>query len=38
MRATRQSQGLPEDRFVFCCFNQSYKITPSVFDVWMKVL
>ena len=30
--------GLPEDRFVFCSFNQSYKIDPIIFDVWMKVL
>lgn len=35
---TRREAGLPETGVVFCCFNQSYKITPSVFDVWMRLL
>jgi protein O-GlcNAc transferase len=35
---TRQEQGLPEQGFVFCCFNNTYKITPDVFDVWMRLL
>ena len=35
---TRSEYGLPEDSFVFCCFNQPYKITPDVFGVWMKLL
>ena len=30
--------GLPEDVFVFCCFNTSYKITPQMFNVWMRIL
>ena len=30
--------GLPEDAFVFCCFNNSYKITSSEFDIWMRLL
>jgi predicted O-linked N-acetylglucosamine transferase (SPINDLY family) len=30
--------GLPEDGFVFCSFNKSYKITPAVFAVWMRLL
>src|SRR5262249_60442345 len=30
--------GLPEHGFVFCCFNNAYKITPDVFDVWMRLL
>lgn len=34
----RRSLGLPEDAFVFCCFNSSYKITPSVFACWMRIL
>ena len=34
----RAAAGLPEDAFVFCCFNNSYKITPDVFDVWMRLL
>jgi len=28
---TRQTAGLPDDGFVFCCFNSNYKITPSRF-------
>jgi protein O-GlcNAc transferase len=35
---SRAELGLPEQGFVFCCFNISYKITPSVFDVWMRLL
>jgi protein O-GlcNAc transferase len=35
---TRQEQGLPEQGFVFCCYNNTYKITPDVFDVWMRLL
>jgi protein O-GlcNAc transferase len=35
---TRREEGLPEDAVVFCDFNQSYKITPAVFDVWCRLL
>ena len=35
---SRQACGLPEQGFVFCCFNNSKKITPEVFDVWMQIL
>jgi protein O-GlcNAc transferase len=35
---TRDEFGLPEQRFVFCCFNNAYKITPAVFDSWMLIL
>lgn len=34
----RTEVGLPETGFVFCCFNQSYKITPAIFAVWCKLL
>ena len=34
----RSDFGLPEDGFVFCSFNQGYKIGPVMFDVWMKIL
>ena len=35
---TRAEVGLPADRFVFCCFNQAFKITPRIFEIWMSVL
>lgn len=35
---TRLEVGLPENSFVFCCFNNNYKITPSVFDGWGRIL
>jgi predicted O-linked N-acetylglucosamine transferase (SPINDLY family) len=35
---TRQELGLPEDAFVFCCFNNNFKITPDVFDSWVRIL
>ena len=34
----RAHAGLPEDGFVFCCLGNNYKITPEVFDVWMRLL
>ena len=34
----RRETGLPEAGFVFCCFNNSFKILPPVFDVWMRLL
>ena len=38
-RPPRRSEcGLPETGFVFCSFNNSYKITPEIFDVWMRLL
>jgi len=35
---TRQELGLPEEGFVFCCFNNNYKILPATFDSWMRLL
>jgi predicted O-linked N-acetylglucosamine transferase (SPINDLY family) len=35
---SRAQCGLPEQSFVFCCFNQTFKITPQVFDYWMDIL
>jgi protein O-GlcNAc transferase len=35
---SRQEAGLPERGFVFCSFNNSYKITAAMFDVWMELL
>ncbi|HWU83014.1 MAG TPA: tetratricopeptide repeat protein, partial [Methylophilaceae bacterium] len=34
----RIDYGLPEEAFVFCCFNQTFKITPAVFAIWMRLL
>jgi len=34
----RSQLGLPDGAFVFCCFNQAYKILPEVFARWMRVL
>jgi predicted O-linked N-acetylglucosamine transferase (SPINDLY family) len=34
----RAELGLPEDAFVFCCFNNIYKLMPSMFEVWMRLL
>ena len=35
---SRAECGLPQQGFVYCCFNNSYKITPEVFDCWMGIL
>ena len=35
---SRAACGLPDQGFVFCSFNASYKITPAMFDVWMRLL
>ena len=35
---TRRECGLPENAFVFCAFNSSYKLNPAFFDVWMRLL
>jgi predicted O-linked N-acetylglucosamine transferase (SPINDLY family) len=36
--ASRSEEGLPDDGFVYCSFNQSHKFTPDVFTVWMRLL
>ena len=36
--ATRRETGLPDQGFVFSCFNNNYKITAPVFDLWMRLL
>ena len=35
---SRAAAGLPAEGFVFCCFNNNYKITPGMFDIWMRLL
>jgi predicted O-linked N-acetylglucosamine transferase (SPINDLY family) len=34
----KQDHGLPENAFVFCCFNNTYKILPEIFDIWLNIL
>jgi predicted O-linked N-acetylglucosamine transferase (SPINDLY family) len=34
----RKEAGLPESGFVYCCFNNNHKLTPELFDVWMRLL
>jgi len=35
---SRLEYGLPESAFVFCCFNQTFKISPEIFACWMRIL
>ena len=35
---TRAAAGLPDDKFVFCCFSNHYKMTEELFDTWMTIL
>jgi len=35
---SRKEVGLPDNAFVFCSFNNNYKITPETFDRWMRIL
>ncbi|QWD28139.1 tetratricopeptide repeat protein [Polynucleobacter paneuropaeus] len=35
---TREELGLPKNGFVFCCFNNNFKILPATFDSWMSIL
>jgi len=35
---SRSECALPEDGFVFCCFNNTYKLGPETFQVWMRLL
>ena len=35
---SKKELGLPEKSFIFCGINNTYKISPAIFDVWMKIL
>ena len=35
---TRSRYGISEDKFVYCCFNQLYKVDPEIFDAWCNIL
>jgi protein O-GlcNAc transferase len=34
----KSDHNLPKDSFVYCCFNQTFKITPNIFAIWMRLL
>lgn len=34
----RIEMNLPEEGFIYCCFNANYKLTPAVFDAWLNIL
>ena len=36
--ASREAHGLPASGFVFCCFNNNFKLTPLIFGIWMRLL
>jgi predicted O-linked N-acetylglucosamine transferase (SPINDLY family) len=35
---TRSELMLPDTGFIFCCFNNTFKITPTIFEIWMRLL
>jgi predicted O-linked N-acetylglucosamine transferase (SPINDLY family) len=35
---SRNSSNLPAEGFIYCCFNNNYKITPPIFRAWMRIL
>jgi predicted O-linked N-acetylglucosamine transferase (SPINDLY family) len=35
---SRAEAGLPDEGFVFCSFNNLYKLNPEMFDIWMRLL
>ena len=37
-RPSREDAGLPDQGFVFCCFNNNFKITPDMLDCWVRIL
>jgi len=37
-KKTRKDFNLPEEKFIYCCFNSQYKYSPELFDAWMNIL
>ena len=35
---SKKDHGLPENRFIMSCFNQSFKIDKEMFDCWVEIL
>lgn len=36
--SSREALGLPRDAFIYCAFNNAFKINPKVFAAWMRIL
>jgi len=34
----RSDFNIPDESFVYCCFNNSFKITPNIFEIWIRIL
>ena len=37
-KLTREELGVSEDKIIYCCFNNNYKILPTTFESWMRIL
>lgn len=37
-RTRREDHGIPDDAFVFCCFSNSFKISPATLSMWIEIL
>ena len=37
-KITKNEMNLPEKGFIFCCFNNNYKILSKEFSIWMRIL
>ncbi|MAJ14449.1 MAG: hypothetical protein CMN44_05705 [SAR116 cluster bacterium] len=35
---SKKDFGIPEEKFIFCCFNNFYKLSPEMFDLWSEIL
>ena len=35
---SKKDFNLPENKFIFCCFNHNFKILPEMFEIWMTIL
>jgi protein O-GlcNAc transferase len=36
--SSRSQHNLPDHGFVFCCFNNTWKLLPEIFDLWIEIL
>ncbi len=35
---SRSEMNLPNEGFIYCCFNSNYKLSPLIFDAWLNLL